>query len=72
MPDVWQTSVLMPIFKERGDVRNYNAYRKAKLLGHAMKIAERMLERKIQVSVNVGAMQSGFVPGRRTTNALFL
>ena len=27
MPDEWQTSVLVSIFKEKGDVRNCNTYR---------------------------------------------
>ena len=47
MPDEWQTSVLVPIFKGKGDVRNYSTYREVKLLEHAMKIVERVLERRI-------------------------
>ena len=47
MPDEWQTSVLVPIFKEKGDVKNCNTYRGAKLLEHAMKIVERVLKRRI-------------------------
>ena len=40
MADEWQTSVLVPIFKGKGDVRNCNTYRKVKLLEHTMKIVE--------------------------------
>ena len=47
MPDKWQTSVLVPIFKGKGDVRNCNTYR-VKLLEHPMKIVERVLEKRIQ------------------------
>ena len=47
MPDQWQTSVLVPIFKGKGDVRNCNTYRGVKLLEHAMKIVQRVLERRI-------------------------
>ena len=43
MPDEWKTSVLVPIFKEKGDVRNCNTYRGVKLLEHAMKIVEIVL-----------------------------
>ena len=39
MPDKWQTSVLISIFKER-DIRNCNAYRGVKLLEHTMKITK--------------------------------
>ena len=35
-PDEWQTSVPVPIFKGKGDVRNCNTYSEVKLLGHAM------------------------------------
>ena len=30
MPDQWQTSVLVPILKGKGDVRNCNTYREGK------------------------------------------
>ena len=47
IPDEWQTSVLIPIFKGKGDLRNCTTYRGVKLLEHAMKIVERVLERRI-------------------------
>ena len=72
MPGEWQTSVLVPIFKGRGDVRNCNTYREVKLLEHAMKIAETVVERRIRKLVNIDLMQFGFMPGRGTTNALFV
>ena len=60
MPDEWQASVLVPIFKGKGDVRSGNTYLGAKLLEHAMKIFERVLERRIRELVNIGSMQFGF------------
>ena len=72
MPDGWQTSVLVPIFKGKGDVRNCNAYRGIKLLEHAMKIVERVLEKGIRKLVNIDSMQFGFMPGRGTTDALLV
>ena len=71
MPDEWQTSVLIPIFKGKGDVRNCNTYRGVKLLEHAMNIIKRVLER-IQKLVNTDLMQFGFMPGRGKTDALFV
>ena len=72
MPDEWQTSVLVPIFKGKRDVRNSNTYRAVKLLEHAMKIVGRVLERRIRELVNINSMQFGFMPGRGTTDALFV
>ena len=37
-----------------------------------MKIVERVLERRIQELVNIDSMQFGFMPGRGTTDALFV
>ena len=71
MPDKWQTSVLVSISKEKGDVRNCNTYRRVKLLEHVMKIVERVLER-IRKLVNIDSMPFGFMPGRGTTDALFV
>ena len=48
MPDEWRKSVLVPIFKGKGDVRNCNTYRGVKLLERAMKIVERVRERRIR------------------------
>ena len=47
MPDEWKTSVIVPIFKGKGDVISCGLYRGVKLLEHAMKIVERILERQI-------------------------
>ena len=44
MPDDWKTSVLVPIFKGKGDLMNSGSYRE-KLLEHAMKIVLRVLEK---------------------------
>ena len=41
MPDEWALSVVVPIFKGKGDAMNCGAYRGVKLLEHAMKIVEK-------------------------------
>ena len=43
-----------------------------KLLEHGRKIVEKVLQRKIQELVNIDVMQFGFMPGRGTTDALFV
>ena len=72
MPDEWQTSVLVRIFKGKRDARYCNTYRVVKLIEHTTKIVERVLERRIRELVNIDAMQFGFMPGRGTTDALFV
>ena len=66
-----QTSVLVLIFKGMGEVKNCNTYREVKMLEHAMKIAERVLER-IRELVNIDLMPFGFILGRRTTDTLLV
>ena len=72
IPDEWKTSVVMPIFKGKGDGMNCGSYRGEKLLEHGMKIIERVLDRRIRALVGFDEAQFGFMPGKGTTNALFL
>ena len=65
MPDEWKTSVIVPICKEKGGVMSCGSYRGVKLLEHAMKIVERVLERRIRTLVHLNKMQFGFKPGKR-------
>ena len=58
--------MVVPIFKGEGDAMSYGAYRGVKLLEHAMKIVERMLEKRIRCLVKMNKMQFGFMPGRET------
>ena len=72
MPKKWKISVVVPIFKGKGDVMSCGAYRGVKLLEHAMKIVERVLEKRIRCLVNMNKMQFGFMPGRGTIDAQFI
>ena len=72
MPEEWKTSVVVPIFKGKGDVMDCGAYRKGKQLEHAMKIVERVLENRIRGLVAIDDMQFGFMAGKGTTRALFI
>ena len=47
MPDEWKTSVIVPIFEGKDDVMSCGSYKGVKLLEHAMKIIERVPERRI-------------------------
>ena len=50
MPDEWKTSVIVPIFKGQANVMSCGSYRRVKLLEHAMKIVERILEANTNTS----------------------
>ena len=72
MPEEWKTSVVIPIFKGKGVVMDCGAYRGVKLLEHAMKIVERVLENRIRELVTIDDMQFGFMLGKGTTHASFI
>ena len=72
MPDEWKTSVIVPIFRRKGDVMSCGSYNGIKLLEHAMRIIERVLERRIQTLINLNKIQFGFMPGKGTVDAVFI
>uniref|UniRef100_UPI00358E0C29 craniofacial development protein 2-like n=1 Tax=Myxine glutinosa TaxID=7769 RepID=UPI00358E0C29 len=65
-------STLVPLYKGKGDPLECGSYRAIKLLEHGMKVLERVLERRIRKKVKIDEMQFGFMPGRGTTDALFI
>ncbi|KAI5720850.1 hypothetical protein M8J77_012470 [Diaphorina citri] len=71
IPDEWRDSVVVPIYKEKGDIQDCNNYRGIKLMSHTMKMYERIIDRRIRKEVNISAEQFGFMPGRSTTDAIF-
>ncbi|KAK6729989.1 hypothetical protein RB195_006812 [Necator americanus] len=52
-PDVWQTSVTVPVWKEKGDIADCTSYRPIRLLCHTMKVFERVLEARLRKIVSV-------------------
>ena len=69
----WMLSLIVPIFKGKGDTLNPNSYREIKLLEHAFKLYEKVLDGHLCEVVDIDKMQYGFMPGRGTAGAvLFL
>ena len=62
----WATSVAIPIFKEKGDIMNCGMHRGVKLLEHAMKIVENVLEKRLRKIVTIDDMQFGFMSSKGT------
>ena len=48
VPDDWRSSILLPVFKAKGDPMECGSYRVTKLLEHAMKVIGRVFERRIR------------------------
>ena len=72
MPLDWRDSVLVPLYKGKGDVRECGSYRGVKLLEHGMKVLERVLERRLRKKIAVNEKQCGFMPGTGTTDTIFM
>ena len=70
MPEEWRDSVLIPIFKNKGDVQSCSNYRGIKLISHTMKLWERIIEKRLS-DLKFSNQQYGFMPGKSTTDALF-
>ena len=71
MPEEWRRSVLIPIYKNKGDAQCCGNYRGIKLMSHTMKVWERIIEIKLRDRVEISKQQYEFMPGRRTTDAMF-
>ena len=71
IPTEWRDSVIIPIYKEKGDIQDCGNYRGIKLMSHTMKIWERIIDRRLREETTIGDEQFGFMPGRGTTDAIF-
>ena len=54
------------------DALTCGSYRGIKLLEHAMKVFERVIEGRLRKIVKIDSMQFGFMSGRGTTDAIFI
>ena len=71
IPQEWRTSVITPIFKQKGDPLMCGNYRGIKLLSHCLKLLERVIEARLRLIVNIKQNQYGFQKGRSTTEPMF-
>ena len=71
IPEEWRDSVLITIFKNKGDVQGNSNYRGIHLISHTMKLWERIVERRRRSDLTFSEQQYGFMPGKITTDALF-
>ena len=72
IPSDWEDSFIINIYKGKGDALERGNYRGLKLLDHVMKGIERVIEKIIRKRISIADMQFGFMPGRGTTDAIFI
>jgi hypothetical protein len=72
VPADWSRSWLVSIYKGKGDAMECGSYRGIKLLEHAMKVFERVIEARVRRRCEVDGMQFGFSAGKGTTDAIFV
>jgi hypothetical protein len=48
MSDEWRRSILVPIFKNKGDIQNCTNYRGINLMSHTMKLWEKVIEHRLR------------------------
>ena len=72
IPADWEESIILNLHKGKGDALERGNYRGLKLTDQVMKLVERVLDSHIRKMVNIDEMQFGFVPGRGTTDAIFI
>ena len=71
IPEEWRDSVLIPIFKNKGDVQSCSNYRGIKLISHTMKLWESIVEKRLRRDLKFSNQQYGFIPGKSSTDELF-
>ena len=57
IPEDWKSSVVLPIYKGKGDPMECGSYRGIILLEHAMKVVERIFEHRIRQQIEIDDMQ---------------
>ena len=72
VPSDWEQSFIICLYKGKGDALERGNYRGLKLTEQVMKILERIVDGLIRQLVSFDDSQFGFVPGRGTTDAIFV
>ena len=71
MPESWKRSMVVPLYKGKGNVLECGNYCTIKLLEHGMKVVECVCEKRLSKMVEIRE-QYGFVAGKGTIDAIFI
>ena len=72
VPTDWEQSLIVCLYKGKGDALDRDNYQGLKLTEQAVKILERIVDGLIRQVVSIDDSQFGFVPRRGTTDAIFV
>jgi len=72
IPKDWEKSFFLNLYKGKAEALDRVNYRGLKLTDEVIKLLERMLDSSIRNMVDIDEIQLGFVPGRGTTDAIFI
>ena len=72
IPEDSEMSFILSLYKGKGDALDRGSYRGFKLTEHVMKVMEKILDEMIRAMIDIDEMQFAFVPGRGTTDAIFI
>ena len=72
MPSEWNDSIIISLYKGKGEALDIGNYWGLKLTEHILKVMERIIEDFIRNIVNFDDVQFGFMPGRGTTDVIFI
>ena len=64
-------SMLIPIYKNKGDAQCYGSYRGIKLMSYIVKRWERIIEARLRDRVQISKQKYGCMPGKGTTDAMY-
>ncbi|XP_068237143.1 uncharacterized protein [Palaemon carinicauda] len=66
MPEGWRRSLIIPLYKGKGDIQKCGNYRGIKLISSTMKMWENIIKRSLRDETTIEEEQFGFMPGRGT------
>ena len=72
VPSDWEQSFIVCLYKRKEDALERGNYRGLKLTKQVMKVLERIVDGFIRQLVSIDDSQFGFVPGRGTTDTIFV
>ena len=72
MPCNWNVSIIISLFKGKGEALYRLNYRDLNLTERILKVIKQIAEGFIRNVVKIDDMQFGFMPGRGTTDAIFI
>ena len=72
IPSDWEERIILNLYKVKGEALDHGNNCSLKLADQVRKLLERVLDFYTCEMVNIDEMQFGFVPGRCTTDAIFV